>query len=94
MGTTFSTGRIVPLKIVLDKLRYCCTVLRMNQKVKQEPLGERLKNYRLNRGWTQERIAEELGLSRGTIANIEGGMDPLDLTRVKIEKLINGQEAA
>lgn len=38
-------------------------------------LGGRVKDYRVNAGITQERLAEDTGLSLRTIVNIETGKD-------------------
>lgn len=35
------------------------------------PLGDTVRGYRRTRGWSQERLAEESGLSVGTVRNIE-----------------------
>lgn len=40
-------------------------------------IGERLKIARKARGYTQDSLAEALGMSRGVITNIEyGGLSP------------------
>lgn len=42
----------------------------------KEELGRRLKIARENADLTQEEVAQELGISRGALAQIEGGMRP------------------
>jgi len=44
--------------------------------ITKEELGRRLKIARENAGLTQEEVAQELGLSRGALAQLEGGMRP------------------
>jgi transcriptional regulator with XRE-family HTH domain len=66
----------------------------MNDATEQATFGERLKKYRLDRGWTQQRLAKYLGVSRVTITNIEAGRDIQDLTRAKIDRKLNGKVAA
>lgn len=36
-------------------------------------LGERIARHRLDRNWTQDRLAEEAGISRPTLARLERG---------------------
>jgi transcriptional regulator with XRE-family HTH domain len=36
-----------------------------------EGLGERVRQFRMSRGWTQPELAAKLGLSRQSVANIE-----------------------
>lgn len=38
---------------------------------KSTPLGDTVRGYRRTRGWSQEKLAEESGLSVGTVRNIE-----------------------
>lgn len=38
-----------------------------------ELLGQRLRNARKRRGWTQQALAEKAGISEGTIKNLEAG---------------------
>ncbi|HEX8001715.1 MAG TPA: helix-turn-helix transcriptional regulator [Mycobacteriales bacterium] len=35
--------------------------------------GDRVRELRRERGWTQERLAEEAAMGRGYLAEIEGG---------------------
>lgn len=44
--------------------------------ITKEALGHRLKIARENVGLTQEKVAQELGISRGALAQIEGGLRP------------------
>src|SRR5574337_237949 len=44
--------------------------------ISKEELGKRLKAARENAGLTQEEVAQELGISRGALAQLEGGMRP------------------
>lgn len=39
----------------------------------QTPIGRRLRTLRLERGWSQEKLAEVSDLTRDTIARIERG---------------------
>jgi transcriptional regulator with XRE-family HTH domain len=36
-----------------------------------EGLGERVRQFRMSKGWTQPELAAQIGLSRWTVANIE-----------------------
>jgi len=36
-----------------------------------EGLGERVRQFRMSRGWTQPELAAKVGLSTRTVANIE-----------------------
>lgn len=56
-------------------------------------IGRRLKDYRLNKGWTQSQLAAYLGLSWVTVSRLERGGKPMDLTRRKIEKLLQAEAA-
>lgn len=49
-------------------------------------IGTRVKQFRLIRGWTQTEAAEQLEVSRSTIARIEQGKTPSDLVQAKIER--------
>jgi transcriptional regulator with XRE-family HTH domain len=37
------------------------------------PIGERIKKRRLELDWTQERLAQESGLSKGFLSDVEAG---------------------
>lgn len=52
-------------------------------------LGRRVKEFRLERLWTQKQMAAALGVSEGTIVNIERGNGVSDLTQARIEKYLN-----
>jgi transcriptional regulator with XRE-family HTH domain len=55
--------------------------------VKEQTLGQRIKTYRLDRGWSQVEMAQHLGVSRVLVIQIEGEKANLmDLTRAKIER--------
>lgn len=41
-----------------------------------EGLGKALREQRLERGWTQEQLAEWLGVDRTTIVRMEAGRQP------------------
>lgn len=45
----------------------------MIEKTEEQALGLRLKGARVERGWTQEQIAKELGLSVDQVGRIERG---------------------
>jgi transcriptional regulator with XRE-family HTH domain len=66
-------------------------------KLKSSELGQKVKEFRLERGWSQEEMAAYLGLSRVTVNKIEGGkVTPLDLTIAKIQRklaVLQGQAA-
>ena len=56
--------------------------------ITKEELGRRLKAARENVGLTQEQVAEALGLSRGAIAQLEGGLRfPNSLQLVRLGEL-------
>lgn len=51
-------------------------------------IGEKLKNFRLSAGMTQEQIAEEINVSRQTISNWENGKSLPDvISLIKISDL-------
>jgi SOS-response transcriptional repressor LexA len=52
--------------------------------------ANRVSNFRLARGWTQERLAHEMGISRNYICMIEGGRLP----RASVVKLFESLESA
>lgn len=54
-------------------------------------LGKRVKELRLARLLTQMQMAVAMGVSRATVANIEGGKEVSDLTRSKVEKFLKSQ---
>jgi DNA-binding XRE family transcriptional regulator len=47
-------------------------------------LGRQVKSLRLQRGWSQTRMANWLGVSKSTIIRMEQGGKVLELTQVKI----------
>lgn len=57
-------------------------------------LSKRVKDFRLARLWTQKQLAAAMGVSVGTIMNIERGASVSDLTRAKVERFINLQTEA
>ncbi|MBC7092821.1 helix-turn-helix transcriptional regulator [Candidatus Bipolaricaulota bacterium] len=57
-----------------------------------EPVGEKLKRYRLHRGLSKRALAAKLGVSVPTILRWEEGMSlPNDYNRYKIDQLLEGQ---
>jgi len=53
-------------------------------------LGERLRGYRLERGWSKRAVARLLGVSTPSIMRWEeGSAEPNDYNRHKIERLIS-----
>ncbi len=57
----------------------------MARKIGGEPativvLGDRIKQARVQRGWSQERLAEELGVSGGMVSLVEQGHRPITET--------------
>jgi transcriptional regulator with XRE-family HTH domain len=61
---------------------------------KNTELGKRIHAYRMERQMTQKQMAGFIGVTLATISRIERGEACLDLTKAKILKLLNGQEAA
>lgn len=55
----------------------------MTDRAIAKEIGERLKNLRLRKNWSQKEIAEFTGLSRRAIQNAENGTSTL-LTYIKI----------
>lgn len=52
--------------------------------------GNLVKVYRLKKGFSQKKLAEELGVCRDTVRNWEAGNpSPLILKIIKLEKIIN-----
>lgn len=48
-----------------------------------------LKSIRLEKGWTQQYVADKLGITKGSYSNIENGVrDPSLKTAIKISKLL------
>ena len=53
-------------------------------------LGQRIKAFRLERDMTQAQVAAYLGISKPTVARLEGGRgNVMDLTRAKIERQLD-----
>ncbi|GAC1632826.1 MAG: hypothetical protein NVS9B14_06540 [Candidatus Acidiferrum sp.] len=62
---------------------------------KERTLGQRIKEYRLERGWSQAQMAKHLKVSRPVVVKIEAGDENLmDLTRAKIAKALGIAESA
>lgn len=57
-------------------------------------LGAKVKDFRLNREWTQMQAASFFRVGLSTVIRIEQGKGCSDLTRTKIEKLLAQQQAA
>ena len=57
-------------------------------------LARRLKEFRLDRQYTQRQMALALGVSLPTVTRLESGKSVADLTRAKIEKFLNSQAVA
>jgi transcriptional regulator with XRE-family HTH domain len=57
-------------------------------KSSDKELARKMKDFRLDRDWTQVQLAAYLNLSSGTIARIEQGYEFTDRTRRKIERLL------
>ena len=51
--------------------------------IDKQRIGAQLKDLRQKRGWTQEQVAEMVGLNRSTIANIELGKRSLTLETLR-----------
>ena len=49
-------------------------------------LGEKIREKRLERGWTQPELAERIGCNKSTILRIERGMVSLWKSRTKWRK--------
>lgn len=49
-------------------------------------MPNRVKEYRLKKRWSQEKLAEESGVSRNTISSIETGNN-VNVTREIMEKI-------
>ena len=54
--------------------------------VTKNSIGQRIKNFRLERGWTQEQTAPQLGISLRTLVALERGYkrEVRSLTMAKI----------
>lgn len=53
-------------------------------------LAKNVKFYRLQRGWSQEKLAEKIGCSRNNISDIENAKYPATLPKVEdIAKALN-----
>lgn len=60
---------------------------------KNEKLGQQIKAFRLERGWTQARMAGFVGVSRPLLSRLENGKGKLlDLTKAKIERQLNAHQ--
>jgi transcriptional regulator with XRE-family HTH domain len=46
-----------------------------------------VKSLRESLGWTQERLAEELGLDRSTVSRLEAGQEPHGSTGILLRRL-------
>jgi DNA-binding XRE family transcriptional regulator len=53
-----------------------------------EPISEQFKRTRADRGLTYEKAAEQIGVSVGTLSNIENGSNPRPKTAEKIKQWI------
>ena len=57
-------------------------------------LGERLRGFRLENGWSKRSVARRLGVSTPSIIRWEDGMAvPNDYNRYKIERLLSRTDA-
>lgn len=54
-----------------------------------EELGERLARHRLNRNLTRESLAEQSGISRSTLARLEGGRSTSVQNLVRVLRALN-----
>ena len=54
----------------------------------QIKLGQRIKRFRLDRGWTQAHMAVYLGISRPLVIRLERGKggNVMDLIQAKVER--------
>lgn len=58
-------------------------------------LGERLRGFRLENGWSKRSVARRLGVSTPSIIRWEDGIaEPNDYNRYKIERLLSRTETA
>jgi transcriptional regulator with XRE-family HTH domain len=58
-------------------------------------LGERLRGFRLENGWSKRSVARRLGVSTPSIIRWEDGIaEPNDYNRYKIERLLSRIETA
>lgn len=46
----------------------------------KENIAKAMKNYRENTGMTQQELADELGIARGTLRKVESGEGDINLT--------------
>lgn len=60
----------------------------------KQTIGEQVKAFRLDRGLSQRKMADFLGLSVGTVVRLEHGEKCYDVTRVQILKKLKGEVAA
>lgn len=51
--------------------------------IDKKKIGAQLLELRKSRGWTQEQVAEKVGLTRSTISNIERGTRSLTLETLR-----------
>lgn len=51
-------------------------------------LGDRVRNTREQHGWTQAQLAERAGVSRPTVARIEGKQDVSTVTLTKVARAL------
>lgn len=49
-----------------------------------EGFGKRVREFRLSRDWTQQQLAELIGLSKQTVANVENGQQGFSLEVLEI----------
>jgi transcriptional regulator with XRE-family HTH domain len=57
-------------------------------------LGERLRGFRLENGWSKRSVARRLGVSTPSIIRWEDGIaEPNDYNRYKIERLLSRTDA-
>ncbi|WP_230117354.1 helix-turn-helix transcriptional regulator [Arthrobacter sp. Bi83] len=55
---------------------------------KAKGFGRAIQAARLDRGWSQEQLAEEAGVSRPTVSRVELGDDPSMRTARKLAKAL------